>query len=86
MRCQLELFGNRKNADVYLKIHNFCTIQIVQIVDSVRTWTKNSRDFSGCTLRHDIRDEKLIYDSKKGKSFENTYKHHENSLKKICLK
>ena len=52
---------------------------VVQIVDSFRTWTKSSRDFGGCTLRHNIRDEKSIYDSKKGRSFENTYNLHENS-------
>ena len=51
--------------------------QIVQIVDSFCTWTKNSRNFSGFTLPHAIRREKSIYDKKK--SFENTYKLHENS-------
>ena len=52
---------------------------MVQIVDSFRTWMKNSQDFSGCTLRHAIRDEKSIYDSKKEKSFKNTHKLHEHS-------
>ena len=52
---------------------------MVQIVDSFHTWTKNSQEFSGCTLRHAIRDEKSIYDSKKEKSSKNTHKLHEKS-------
>ena len=34
-------------------------------------------------MRHAIRDEKSIYDSKKEKSFKNTHKLYENSYKKI---
>ena len=49
------------------------------MVDSFRTWTKNWQDFSGCTLRHAIRDEKSIYDSKKEKSLANTHKLRKNS-------
>ena len=56
------------------------------MIDLFRTWTKNFQDFSGCTLRHAIRDKKSIYDSKKEKSFKNTHKLHEHSLKKKNFK
>ena len=38
-----------------------------------------SQDFSRCMLRHPIRDEKSIYESKKEKSSKNTHKLRENS-------